>query len=43
MRGLYWRLYKLQYADSARERHVSPASDEQPVIGSLTGDLQFNE
>jgi ATP-binding cassette subfamily B protein len=42
MRGLYWRLYKLQYADTARERHVS-TSDEQPLIGTGTRDLQFNE
>jgi len=42
MRGLYWRLYKLQYADIARERHLS-ASEEQPLIGTGTRDLQFNE
>ena len=43
MRGLYWRLYKLQYADAARGHYVEPASDEQPLIGSVTRDLQFNE
>lgn len=43
MRGLYWRLYKLQYADSARPHQLPQASDEQPQIGSTTRDLQFNE
>jgi ATP-binding cassette subfamily B protein len=43
MRGLYWRLYKLQYADAARGHYVEPASEEQPLIGSVTRDLQFNE
>lgn len=43
MRGLYWRLYKLQYADPARGRYVEPPPDEQPLIGSVTRDLQFNE
>ncbi len=43
MRGLYWRLYKLQYADAARGHYVEPASDEQPLMGSVTRDLQFNE
>ena len=43
MRGLYWRLYKLQYADSARPHQLPQASDEQPLIGSATHDLQFNE
>jgi ATP-binding cassette subfamily B protein len=43
MRGLYWRLYKLQYADAARGHYVEPAGDEQPLIGSATRDLQFNE
>jgi len=43
MRGLYWRLYKLQYADAARGRYVEPAREEQPLIGSITPDLQFNE
>jgi ATP-binding cassette subfamily B protein len=42
MRGLYWKLYKLQYADAAH-RYVEPAPSEQPLIGSVTGDLQFNE
>ena len=43
IRGLYWRLYKLQYAESARGRYVEPAQEEQPLIGSATGELQFNE
>jgi len=43
MRGLYWRLYKLQYADAARAHYLPQVSDEQPLIGSATGDLQFNE
>src|SRR3989475_3383732 len=38
MRGLYWRLYKLQYADAARGHYVEPAGDEQPLIGSVTRD-----
>jgi len=43
MRGLYWRLYKLQYADAARGRYIEPARAEQPLISSITPDLQFNE
>ena len=43
MRGLYWRLYKLQYADAARGHYVEPTADEQPLIGTVTRDLQFNE
>src|SRR5688572_17107244 len=42
MRGLYWKLYKLQYADAAREYIHEPAN-EQPLIGVVTPDLQFNE
>jgi ATP-binding cassette subfamily B protein len=42
MRGLYWRLYKLQYADAA-QRYVEPEVDETPLIGTTPGDLQFNE
>lgn len=43
MRGLYWRLYKLQYAEAASQRYLQPSADEQPLIGSITPDLQYNE
>jgi len=42
MRGLYWRLYKLQYAD-ATQRHVEPEANETPLIETTPGDLEFNE
>jgi len=43
MHGLYWKLYKLQYAEAAGQRYLKPSADEQPLIGSITPDLQFNE
>jgi ATP-binding cassette subfamily B multidrug efflux pump len=42
MRGLYWRLYKLQYADATRPQ-VAPEVNETPLIETTPGDLQFNE
>jgi ATP-binding cassette subfamily B multidrug efflux pump len=40
-RGLYWRLYKLQYADGARPSLPELQPDEEPV--AATGRLQFSE
>ena len=42
LRGLYWRLYKLQYADSARPETPALAPDEEAAVQS-TGELQFSE
>ncbi len=42
-RGLYWMLYKLQYADGSRSEPVTlPAEEEEPVAPA-TGRLQFSE
>ncbi|CAN5672921.1 ABC transporter ATP-binding protein [soil metagenome] len=39
-RGLYWMLYKLQYADGSRSEPVTlPSEEEEPA----TGRLQFSE
>ena len=41
-RGLYWMLYKLQYADGSRSEPVTlPAEEEEPA--PATGRLQFSE
>jgi ATP-binding cassette, subfamily B, multidrug efflux pump len=41
-RGLYWMLYKLQYADGARSEPVKlPTEEEEPV--PATSRLQFSE
>ena len=40
-RGLYWMLYKLQYADGARPQLTTAAEDEGMVLP--TGRLQFSE
>jgi ABC-type multidrug transport system fused ATPase/permease subunit len=40
-RGLYWMLYKLQYADSSRAQ-TETAADEHPVPRSASG-YQFSE
>jgi ATP-binding cassette subfamily B multidrug efflux pump len=41
-RGLYWMLYKLQYADGARSEPVTlPSEEEEPA--PATGRLQFSE
>jgi ATP-binding cassette, subfamily B, multidrug efflux pump len=42
IRGLYWRLYKLQYAD-ASQRYVEPEVNETPLIGTTPGEIEFNE
>jgi len=40
-RGLYWRLYKLQYADGSKAEIVKEVEDEVPPLS--TGRLQFSE
>jgi ATP-binding cassette, subfamily B, multidrug efflux pump len=41
-RGLYWMLYKLQYADGARSEPVTlPTEEDEPA--PATGRLQFSE
>jgi ATP-binding cassette subfamily B protein len=39
-RGLYWKLYKLQYADGATHDSAAPASDEE---AEPAGQVQFSE
>jgi ATP-binding cassette subfamily B multidrug efflux pump len=40
--GLYWKLYKLQYADGARaESHPSDSDDEESTVQA--GQIQFSE
>lgn len=41
-RGLYWRLYKLQYADTSLP-HRSLPEGEEPDIQTIGSSLQFNE
>jgi len=42
LRGLYWRLYKLQYADGSRaESHSLPNADESNIRPA--GQMQFSE
>jgi len=40
-RGLYWRLYKLQYADGGKAEIVKEVEDDSPSLS--TGRLQFSE
>jgi ATP-binding cassette subfamily B multidrug efflux pump len=40
--GLYWKLYKLQYADTPQPEPVALSPDEEATIES-TGELQFSE
>jgi len=40
--GLYWKLYKLQYADSAQPEKAALPPDEEPAIQAV-GELQFSE
>ncbi|MDT7542141.1 MAG: ATP-binding cassette, subfamily multidrug efflux pump [Acidobacteriota bacterium] len=41
LRGLYWRLYKLQYADSAREE--TPRTDDATSADFTSGQLQYGD
>ena len=41
-RGLYWMLYKLQYADGARAEPVKLQTEEEETAPA-TGRLQFSE
>lgn len=41
-RGLYWRLYKLQYADTSRPQRSLPEGEE-PDVQTIGSSLQFNE
>ncbi|HEV2764375.1 MAG TPA: ATP-binding cassette domain-containing protein [Pyrinomonadaceae bacterium] len=44
LRGLYWRLYKLQYADGPRDNGDEPDSlDDRPLGDSLPGRLQYGD
>src|SRR6266567_3455056 len=40
-RGLYWKLYKLQYADSSRPQRGELRKEEEPAIPRVTPRLQF--
>ncbi len=40
--GLYWKLYKLQYADNVEPVTPESSPDEEPAVRS-TGELQFSE
>ncbi len=42
-RGLYWRLYKLQYADTARPRFFEEAPEEEFVPRPVAPRLEFSE
>lgn len=42
MHGLYWKLYKLQYADTSRAQHID-AAEEEPLVGPASSRLQFSE
>jgi len=42
-RGLYWKLYKLQYADTARPQRAELPEEEEPAIPRVTSRLQFSE
>src|SRR2546428_2106706 len=42
-RGLYWKLYKLQYADTSRPQRVELSEEEEPAIPRATPRLQFSE
>jgi ATP-binding cassette subfamily B protein len=42
-RGLYWKLYKLQYADTSRPQRAALTEEEEPAIPRATRRLQFSE
>ncbi|MDQ3172472.1 MAG: hypothetical protein M3Q91_02025, partial [Acidobacteriota bacterium] len=42
-RGLYWMLYKLQYADGSRSERVTLATEEEESPAPATSRLQFSE
>jgi ATP-binding cassette subfamily B multidrug efflux pump len=42
-RGLYWKLYKLQYADTSRPQRAELPEEEEPAIPRATRRLQFSE
>jgi ATP-binding cassette subfamily B protein len=42
-RGLYWKLYKLQYADTSRPQRAELPEEEEPAIPRVTSRLQFSE
>ena len=42
-RGLYWKLYKLQYADTSRPQRAELPEEEEPAIPRATPRLQFSE
>ncbi len=43
-RGLYWRLYKLQYADLSRPQPLPSSSEgEEPLLPAVESRFQFNE
>ncbi len=43
-RGLYWKLYKLQYADASRAQYkVTKAEEEEESIRAVSSRLQFSE
>lgn len=42
-RGLYWRLYKLQYADESRKDAREVEEQETEIVESATDRLQFSE
>ena len=42
-RGLYWKLYKLQYADGGRPSTPVLPPEEEPVMRPATSHMQFSE
>ena len=42
-RGLYWKLYKLQYADSSRPQRGELRKEEEPAMPRVTPRLEFSE
>ena len=43
-RGLYWKLYRLQYADASRAQYkVAKAEEEEESIRAVSSRLQFSE
>jgi ATP-binding cassette, subfamily B, multidrug efflux pump len=42
-RGLYWKLYKLQYADTETRTVQDYSEAEEPGVTTIPGDLQFSE
>jgi len=43
LHGLYWKLYKLQYADPSRAQIAEPKEDEEPVTYRPARRMQFSE